>query len=65
MYENCRMQGSADPNVDLMGAAAFMSRLVPDDSVGAFLAAIRQRLCPGGMFSDLFRSGRGRLESAA
>jgi hypothetical protein len=59
------MQGSADLNVELMDAAALMSRLVPDDSVCAFLAAHGQWLFPGGMFSDLFRSGRGRLESAA
>jgi len=27
------MQGSADPNVELMDAAAFVSHLVHDDSV--------------------------------
>ncbi|MFT6291742.1 MAG: hypothetical protein ACJAR2_002347 [Ilumatobacter sp.] len=42
-----------------MDAAAFVSHLVPDDSVYAFLAAHRGRLFPDNMFSDLFASGRG------
>jgi len=41
------MQGSADPNIELMDAAALVSHLVPDDSVYAFLAAHRRRLFPG------------------
>ena len=44
-------------------AAAFVSHLVPEDSVYAFLAAHRQRLFPDDMFSDLFGSGRGRPSS--
>jgi IS5 family transposase len=59
------MQGSADPNVELMDAAAFVSHLVPDDSVYAFLAAHRQRLFPDEMFADLFGSGRGRPSQPA
>jgi IS5 family transposase len=59
------MQGSADPNVELMDAAAFVSHLVPDDSVYAFLAEHRRRLFPDDMFSDLFGSGRGRPSQPA
>ena len=59
------MQGSSDPNVELMDAAAFVSHLVPDDSVYAFLAAHRRRLFPDDMFSDLFGSGRGRPSQPA
>ncbi len=59
------MQGSADPNVELMDAAAFVSHLVPADSVYAFLAAHRRRLFPDDMFADLFASGRGRPSQPA
>ena len=58
--ENWWMQGSSDPNVELLDAAAFVSHLVPDDSVYAFLAAHRQRLFPDDAFADLFPLGRGR-----
>jgi len=40
------MQGSSDPNVELMDAAAFVSHLVPADSVYAFLAEHRHQLFP-------------------
>jgi hypothetical protein len=53
------MQGSSDPNVELMDAAAFVSHLVPVDSVYAFLAEHRRRLFPDEMFSDLFAARRG------
>ncbi len=59
------MQGSSDPNVELLDAAAFVSHLVPDDSVYAFLAQHRQRLFPDDAFSDLFPSGRGRPSQPA
>jgi transposase len=59
------MQGTSNPNVELMDAAAFVSHLVPDDSVYAFLAAHRRRLFPDNMFSDLFASGRGRPSQPA
>jgi len=36
------MQGTSNPNIELMDAAAFVSHLVPDDSVYAFLAAHRR-----------------------
>ncbi len=54
------MQGSADPNVELLDAAAFVSHLVPVDSVYAFLAEHRLRLFPDDMFADLFPTNRGR-----
>ena len=59
------MQGSSDPNVELLDAAAFVSHLVPDDSVYAFLAEHRQRLFPDDAFADLFPSGRGRPSQPA
>jgi len=43
-----------------LDAAAFVSHLVPGDSVSAFLAEHRRRLFPDDMSSDLFGSGRGR-----
>lgn len=65
MNENRGMQGTSDPNVELMDAAAFVSHLVPADSVYAFLAEHRRRLFPDEMFSDLFASGRGRPSQPA
>jgi len=59
------MQGSSDPNVELLDAAAFVSHLVPADSVYAFLAEHRQRLFPDDAFADLFPSGRGRPSQPA
>jgi IS5 family transposase len=59
------MQGSSDPNVELLDAAAFVSHLVPTDSVYAFLAEHRQRLFPDDAFADLFPSGRGRPSQPA
>lgn len=59
------MQGSSDPNVELMDAAAFVSHLVPDDSVYAFLAKHRHQLFPDDAFADLFPSGRGRPSQPA
>ena len=50
MNENRGMQGTSDPNVELMDAAAFVSHLVPADSVYAFLAEHRRRLFPDEMF---------------
>jgi predicted DCC family thiol-disulfide oxidoreductase YuxK len=55
------MQGSSDLNVELLDAAAFVSHLVLDDSVYAFLAQHRQRLFRDDAFADLFPSGRGGL----
>ena len=59
------MQGTSDPNVELLDAAAFVSHLVPADSVYAFLAEHRRRLFPDDAFSDLFPSGRGRPSQPA
>ena len=54
------MQGSSDPNVELLDAAALCRHLVPDGSVHAFLADHRRELFPDELFADLFPSGRGR-----
>jgi IS5 family transposase len=54
------MQGTSDPNAELLDAAALCRQLVPDDSVHAFLADHRRVLFPDELFADLFRSGRGR-----
>jgi IS5 family transposase len=54
------VQGSSDPNRELLDAAALVGHLVPAGSVYAFLAEHRQRLFPDELFADLFRSGRGR-----
>jgi IS5 family transposase len=54
------MQGTSDPNPELLDAMAMCGHLVPKDSVHWFLAEHRQRLFPDDMFADLFGSGRGR-----
>ena len=54
------VQGSSDPNRELLDAAALCGHLVPDGTVYAFLAEHRQRLFPDELFADLFPSGRGR-----
>jgi IS5 family transposase len=54
------MQGTSDPNPELLDAMAMCGHLVARDSVHWFLAEHRQRLFPDDMFADLFGSGRGR-----
>ncbi|MGD9794736.1 MAG: IS1182 family transposase [Acidimicrobiia bacterium] len=54
------MQGTSDPNPELLDAMAMCGHLVARDSVHWFLAEHRQRLFPDDMFVDLFASGRGR-----
>lgn len=54
------MQGTSDPNPELLDAAAVCGHLVPAGSVHAFLAEHRHRLFPDDLFADLFPSGRGR-----
>lgn len=54
------MQGTSDPNPELLDAMALCGHLVARDSVHWFLAEHRQRLFPDEMFADLFGSGRGR-----
>lgn len=54
------MQGSSDPNAELLDAAALCGHLVPEGSVHAFLAEHRGVLFPDELFGDLFPSGRGR-----
>jgi IS5 family transposase len=54
------VQGSSDPNRELLDAQALVGHLVPTGSVYAFLAEHRRRLFPDELFADLFPSGRGR-----
>jgi IS5 family transposase len=54
------VQGTSDPNPQLLDAMAMCGHLVARDSVQWFLAEHRQRLFPDEMFADLFGSGRGR-----
>jgi IS5 family transposase len=54
------MQGTSDPNAELLDAAALCGHLVPAGSVHAFLAEHGRRLFPDELFADLFPSGRGR-----
>ena len=55
------VQGKSDPvNRELMDAGALVGHLVRPGSVYALLAEHRHRLFPDEMFTDLFRSGRGR-----
>ncbi|MGF1618860.1 MAG: IS1182 family transposase [Acidimicrobiia bacterium] len=54
------MQGSSRPDRVLLDAAALCRQLVSEGSVCAFLADHRAELFPDDLFSDLFRSGRGR-----
>lgn len=54
------MQGTSDPNRELLDAAALCGHLVPAGSVHAFLAEHRRDLFPDELFADLFPSGRGR-----
>src|SRR5690349_1988002 len=54
------MQGTADPNPELLDAASLCGHLVRQGSVPAFLAEHRKALFPDDLFADLFPSGRGR-----
>jgi IS5 family transposase len=59
------MQGKADPNRQMLDAAAFCRGLVEDGTVYAFLADHREELFPDEDFADLFPSGRGRPSTPA
>jgi len=59
------VQGSSDPNRELLDAAALVGHLVPAGSVYAFLAEHRGRLFPDEMFADMFPSSRGRPSQPA
>jgi IS5 family transposase len=54
------VQGTSDPNPELLDALATCGHLVARDSVHWFLAEHRHRLFPDDLFADLFPSGRGR-----
>jgi IS5 family transposase len=60
MFENRGVQGSSEPDRELLDAAALCGHLIPPSSVYGFLAAQRGRLFPDELFADLFPSGRGR-----
>jgi transposase len=54
------MQGTSDPNLQLLDAAGLCRHLVDPQSVAALLADHRHELFPDELFGDLFPSGRGR-----
>lgn len=54
------VQGSSDPNRELLDAQALVGHLVPSGTVYAFLADHRRAVFPDELFADLFGSGRGR-----
>lgn len=54
------MQGSSDQDRELLDAGALVGHLVAEGTVYRFLAEHRHRLFPDELFSDLFRSKRGR-----
>src|SRR6188472_253794 len=54
------VQGTSDPNRELLDAGALVGHLVPAGTVYAFLASHRRRLFPDDLFADLFPTGRGR-----
>lgn len=58
--QTCVMQGTSDPNRELLDAAALCRGLVAEGSVEAFLADHRGDLFPDEFFEDLFPSRRGR-----
>ena len=54
------MQGSSDPNRQLLDAAALCGHLIAANSVAGFLASHRRELFPDELFADLFPSATGR-----
>jgi hypothetical protein len=60
LVDHDRMQGRANPDRELLDAAALVGHLVPAASVYAFLAEHRDQVFPDGLFADLFKTGRGR-----
>jgi hypothetical protein len=54
------MQGTGNPDPDLMDAQALVGHLVPAGSVYAFLAEHRHEVFPERLFADLFPSSTGR-----
>ena len=54
------MQGTNDPNRELLDAGALCRQLVDEGSVYAFLADHRTEVFPDELFEDLFPSPRGR-----
>jgi hypothetical protein len=54
------VQGTSDPNRELLDAAGLVGHLVAEGTVHRFLAGHRLRLFPDELFADLFPSGRGR-----
>jgi hypothetical protein len=60
LVDHDRVQGRANPDRELLDAAALVGHLVPAGSVYAFLAEHRDLVFPDGLFVDLFTSGRGR-----
>jgi hypothetical protein len=60
LVDHDRVQGRANPDRELLDAAALVGHLVPAGSVYGFLAEHRDRVFPDGLFADLFKTDRGR-----
>jgi IS5 family transposase len=54
------VQGSSNPNRQLLDAVALCGHLIAANSVAGFLASHRQELFPDELFADLFPSATGR-----
>ena len=54
------MQGTGNPDPELLDARALVGHLVPPDSVYTFLAEHRHELFPPELFADLFPATTGR-----
>jgi hypothetical protein len=54
------MQGSHDPQLELLDAASLCGHLIPTGSVYEFLIEHRSQIFPDDWFADLFPSSRGR-----
>lgn len=54
------MQGSGNPDPELLDAHALVGHLVPTGRVFAFLAVHRREVFPPELFADLFPSSTGR-----
>jgi hypothetical protein len=54
------VQGRTDPQREILDVESVAGHLLPEGGVFAFLAAHRRELFPDELFSDLFRTARGR-----
>ncbi len=60
VWDDVGVQGTENPDRELLDTLGLCGHLVGEGSVYRFLAENRLRLFPDSMFADLFPSGRGR-----